>query len=272
MPNVPVEWLSRRVPRRAGALLTGLLAWLAVAAAPATALPETFRVEYVVRYLGAEVGEVVVSLRPVENGNRLLAVEGRTTGSFATLLPVTWTESSQWTLQDRQPVPLRFRSRLSSEPEKAIDTRFDWTGKTARVDSGGSRKSVPLTAGVLDRALAFLTIGRDLAAGKNTFEYPVLEKSRIKRYGGRVVGRESIVSAAGKVETIKVDGQGTRPTTIWVAPTLGFLPVRVHHEAKIGGQIEVDLRRLQWTPADRSDAVAGDAPRKPEAVSQPAGG
>ncbi len=263
---------DRRLGRPAWGLLAGLLAWVAAAAAPAADLPETFRVEYAVSYLGAEVGEVVASLRPADGGDRLLTVEGRTTGSFAALLPVTWTESSLWTLKDARPVPLRFRSLLSSEPEKAIDTRFDWAGKTARVESGGKRKSVPLTAGVVDRSLAFLSIGRDVAAGKGAFEYPVLEKNRVKRYGGRVVGREPIAGALGKVETVKIEGQGTRPTTIWIAPALGFLPVRLHHEAKIGGQIEVELRRLQWTPTDRADSMVNDGPAQPEAVTQRAGG
>jgi hypothetical protein len=255
-----------------GAGLGCLLAWLAAPASAAEDLPGTFRVEYAVSYLGAEVGEVVASLRPAADGHQLLSVEGKTTGAFATLLPVTWTESSLWTLQETRMVPLRFRSQLSSAPEKAIDTRFDWGGKTARVDDGGKRKNVALAAGVLDRALAFLAIGRDVAAGKSAFEYPVLEKSRVKRYGGKVIGREPIITAAGKIETIKVEGQGTRPTTIWVAPASGFLPVRMHHESKIGGQVEVDLRRLQWTPAERPKAVANDGERLPEAAAQPFGG
>jgi hypothetical protein len=273
--HVPLERIglgSRPAVRRWAALLAGLWAWVAAAAIPAAELPQAFRAEYVVRYLGAEVGEVTVALRPLDDGEHLLAVEGRTTGGFGTLLPVTWTESSLWTLQDARPVPLRFRSQLSSEPEKAIDARFDWAGKTARVDNGGKRRNVALTAGVLDRTLAFLSIGRDVAAGRDAFEYPVLEKNRVKRYGGKVIGREAIDTAVGRIETVKVDGQGTRPTTIWVAPGSGFLPVRMHHEAKIGGQVEVELRRLRWTPAQRADAVPGDGAGAPAAAAQDAGG
>jgi hypothetical protein len=74
------------------------------------------------------------------------------------------------------------------------------------------------------------------------------------------------------MQTIKVDGQGTRPTTLWVAPKAGFLPVRVHHEAKVGGRIEVELRRLQWTPANPAAAATADGPSQPHAAAQPAGG
>jgi len=60
-----------------------------------------------------------------------------------------------------------------------------------------------------------------------------------------VIGREMVPTPLGHFETLKVQRLGDqRETTLWCAPALHYLPVRIEQENR-GSRVRLNLKSLQ---------------------------
>ena len=73
----------------------------------------------------------------------------------------------------------------------------------------------------------------DLLRGASDLRYAVLSRGKIRDYQFARQGNEAISTSLGTLDTIVVDRlrtESTRKTRIWLAPNLGYLPVKLVQE------------------------------------------
>ena len=110
----------------------------------------------------------------------------------------------------------------------------------------GVTYETPLMAATLDKLSYQLALMRDLEAGTRQLDYQVADDGKVKDYRLIVEGAESVSLADGEVSTLRVvyarEGSGRR-TTLWCAPSLGNLPVKIEYRERDGGRLVALLRR-----------------------------
>ncbi len=93
------------------------------------------------------------------------------------------------------------------------------------------QQSFPLLPGTLDKLSLEVQMRLDLQKSNPDLSYPLADADGIKPYRYIISGNETLDTALGKMNTLKVerphDPSSARSTTFWVAPSLGFLPVQV---------------------------------------------
>ena len=94
----------------------------------------------------------------------------------------------------------------------------------------------------------------DLADEKTAFNYRIADGGKLKSYDIRIVDKEIVTTPLGKIEAIKLiryrEGENKRQTTLWCAPQLNYLPVKLEHTEKGGSVFTALLRRLKGIPTD----------------------
>ncbi len=241
---------SRRSPGRlAGVLLAVLVLAAATAGAGEVSLPEKLHAVYEVRYAGAAVGDTEWRIEPSAAGEYRFSSRTKPEGLFALLRDEQVVEQSTWRLDDAGAVqPLAYRhQRIGGKRARDLKYTFDWSTRQLLLDRDGERSTQPLEAPTLDALSYVLALMRDVAGGADRFEYRVLDGTKIKTYTLERRGEEALSVPLGRYDTIKVVRIGMddgRETTLWLAPQLGFLPVRISHREREGYRIDVVLARL----------------------------
>ena len=116
-----------------------------------------------------------------------------------------------------------------------------------RQHGGKHDRELPLVPRLLDKLLYQYVLTRDLAADKPVLDYVVAEDGKIKTYQLRRAGKETLATPLGNLETIKVERRkedSKRVTTLWFAPALHYLPVRLDHVEKDGQQTSALIQSI----------------------------
>ncbi|MBM4227212.1 MAG: DUF3108 domain-containing protein [Gammaproteobacteria bacterium] len=232
----------RRHPR-IPALLALLWLPLLVAAAPLT----PFAAVYDVTLRGVTVARLTRELSlPAPEEYRFVS-HLESTGLASLLHKTTTTEQSEGTLDSTGLHPVRYvESKVSGR--KRRESTVDFQRTTGRIiqQHKGETSETPLEAATLDKLSYQLALMRDLEAGIRQLDYRVADDGRVKDYRLTVEGPESVALADGEVSTLRVvysrEGSGRR-TTLWCAPALGNLPVKIEYRERDGGRLVALLRR-----------------------------
>lgn len=229
-------------------LATGACAAAEDASAQRGAPLEPFHAEYAVEVKGLTVGRMRRTLARDGEG-MVYRSEVTATGLAALLWHHDETEVSHWrragdgTLQ-----PLRYRYRRDGRgKEKQVAIDFDWSAGTMEVRVNERHERLPARAPLYDRLLYELALMRDLAREAPRLRYRVADGGKLKVYELERDGAERVVTPAGVFDTVRLVRHkpgSRRRTTVWCAPRLGFLPVRVDHVDGKGTRIRAILRRL----------------------------
>jgi len=191
------------------------------------AYPEPARLKYEVR---AEVKGISLSL----NGELLWQHDGKTYNSrleFSHFLLGSRMQTSKGTLGPQGLEPIRFGDKVRSE----VAAHFDRSGN--KVTFSANTPDVPLTPGMQDQLSAVLQLSAML--GGEPQRYPAGTQIPFEAIGPRsveswtmVVGNtEKLTLPGGEVNAIKLSRGAVGPygnrAEIWLAPSMGYLPVRI---------------------------------------------
>ena len=169
----------------------------------------------------------------------------------AAMMVASLKESSQLQQQNNQIVPISYEySRSGLGKSKKIKLQFDPAKKIVSGSEKGKPFSHPLTAGLLDKSSYQLALQQDVAAGKKTMHYQVVDGDDIDSYQFRVVGNETIQTEAGKIDAIKVervrdDKQSKRETELWFAKDWDYLLVSLRQVEKDGKEYTIVLQQAK---------------------------
>ncbi|MCK4587906.1 MAG: DUF3108 domain-containing protein, partial [Gammaproteobacteria bacterium] len=77
----------------------------------------------------------------------------------------------------------------------------------------------------------------------------VADGGKLKSYDAVIQKTETIETPAGEFETIRVNrDDGKRVTTLWCAPDLNYLPVRIEHYKKGDTKVNAYLVKVKGLP------------------------
>lgn len=206
-------------------------------------LPAPFEHRYEVLRNGSPLGEATIALRQADGDAWEFSTRTRGTRGLAGLAGAAIDEWSEFAWRDGRPELRRYRYRQ----DVAFRSRERSLARTAgdRIDSrdGDRRHELAFEPGTLDRHIVVLAIGADLARGADgELRYRVADRDDVEWHRYRVAGRER-VGALDAVRVERVREKPGRTTTSWLAPALGFAPVRIVQREADGETIEMRLRR-----------------------------
>ncbi|MEZ5450453.1 MAG: DUF3108 domain-containing protein [Thiolinea sp.] len=224
----------------ASILLLGL--W---ALTPLQAAPQAFQASYDVVKSGLTLGEMQANLNYA--GNRYTYLKQTKANGLAALLSGdTLTERSAGQKRGAQLLPQTY---LQHHKNRRKDRRDQFQFNTPTQVTGnfeGTAYQLNVPNGTLDPALLELRIMDDLAANR-PLVYQVTEKGKLKQYRFQRQGQETLKLPAGTYACEKIHmvrDEGKRSTTLWLAPELGYVPVKIRHDEK-GDVIETQLKKYQ---------------------------
>jgi hypothetical protein len=226
--------------RRSWLAGAALLAAAVAGADPADLKP--FRATYSADWKGMSAATSTLELRREGSDTFIYQTVNTPRGLFRMALPDSLTQASTFKLADGRIVPLSYRG--SDEKERPIDLTFDWTRKrvTGTAKSNAVDLEIPGTA--QDPMSLQIAALRDLVKGNLQSSVTLVDgDGKLKEYELRQEGKVEIDTALGTLETIIYTSRrvgSDRLTRTWVAPALGYLPVKAERMRK--GKVEFTLR------------------------------
>ena len=129
---------------------------------------------------------------------------------------------------------------------KKADLDFDWTAKKVTGTDRGDAVNIPLNRGMLDKSTYQLALQHDVAAGKKSMSYQVVDDGEVDTYDFRVLGSEKVDTKAGQIDAIKVERvrdptQSKRITVLWFAKDWDHLLVRLQQVETDGKEYNIML-------------------------------
>lgn len=166
----------------------------------------------------------------------------------ASMLVAGLTEQSTFTLDNGTLLPLSYRfDRSGLGKSKKVEQDFDWQQKQVIGSDRDNAVRLPLNRGLLDKSSYQIALQLDVADGKQSMSYQVVDGDEIETYDFRVLGEEVVRTRAGLIDAIKVERvrdptQSSRKTVLWFAKDWGHLLVRLHQVETDGKEYQIMLK------------------------------
>lgn len=224
----------------------------AFAAEPGTAAevacPQPFKATFAVEWHGMGAGTSILEL--TRQGENAYTYSSRNTarGFFRLAIPDTITQTSHFTLENGQVIPeIYVGDDGSSDTDRDVSLKFDWTAK--RVTGTAEDKPVdqPLEPGVQDSLSVQIALMCELAHGRSPASFQLIDKDEVKEYQYTREGEAKLDTSIGKLDTVIYRSQrkgSSRYTRLWIAPSLGYLPVRAEQAKKDKRELQLMIRAL----------------------------
>ncbi|MDH0748269.1 DUF3108 domain-containing protein [Pseudomonas sp. GD03842] len=190
---------------------------------------------------------------PVGGGSATRSLEKNADGTWtlnfqASMMIASLTEVSTFKADKGTLLPQTYHfERGGLGKSKTVDLVFDWSTKFV---TGTDRKGpikIPLNTGILDKSTYQLALQNDVAAGKKTMSYQVVDGDETDTYDFRVLGTEKVDTKVGSVDAIKVERvrdptQTKRITVMWFAKNYDYLLVRLQQVETDGKEYNIMLQ------------------------------
>ncbi|MEW6352971.1 MAG: DUF3108 domain-containing protein [Pseudomonadota bacterium] len=218
----------------------------------ACAAPQPFSARYVMSKGNITLGEVHRSLAPDEDGKFVFASTMQPGGLLAAFVKDQIAERSVWTYQNNQIKPLQYSyEKTGGKKERRISVTFDDKHGVAKITSAGETSNIAIEPRTYDQLLYQLAMMYDLQQGKRELTYPMVDTHKFKTYHFKVDGEENVDTPLGEIKTLKVQrimAPDQKITTLWCAPSLSYLPVRIEERGKDGDEFTILIRSVEGLP------------------------
>lgn len=229
--------------KRAG--VCALAGFLSLVSLPAVAALKAYQASYSVSNSGLTVGETTVTLSYSNNGYTFLK-QTKANGMAALLSGDVLTERSIGVKQGNKLQTQQYLYQHKSRRKSKIDQYSFTNTNQVKGNFNGQDYSLNVPTGTIDPAVVELWVREDLAANR-PLKYNVTERGKLKNYQFQRLGKETVETPFGQYQCEKVqinrDG-GERQTTLWIAPELNQLTVKMQHNEE-GNVTTVILTKYQ---------------------------
>ena len=187
-----------------------------------------FQATYTAQWKGMSAATSVLELRRSANDTYTYSTVNTPRGLFRMALPDSLTQASTFKLVDGRVIPLNFRG--SDEKERPIDLTFDWDRKRVTGKTRDHDVDIEIPVDAQDPMSLQIASVRTLASGKLQEKVSLVDgDGKLKEYEVRREGTAQVETALGTLDTVIYTSKragGDRLTRTWVAPALGYLPVK----------------------------------------------
>jgi len=160
------------------------------------------------------------------------------------------TVKSIFSLAGTKLIPMRYsHERNGTGPSYQEQSAYVLSQKLVHSRYKDERAKFPYTEDLFDPLMVQLQFRLDIAAGAKTMHYKMLKSGEIDEYDFRVVGKERVNIESGSYDTVKIEvvrDNNKRQTLFWMAPDLGYLPIRLTHFEKGSKQLDIKLLTYQF--------------------------
>jgi Protein of unknown function (DUF3108) len=218
----------------------GLVLAFSTSAALAAA-PAPFTATYQVSQGGQVIGEAVVTLKPVGDGQWEYSNQTHGTSGLAAALGANSTETTRFRWTNNVPETVVYDYRMDAAiKSKQRHTEVNWTTNQVTVDEGKGPMTYASVPGMVDRNTTPLAIGLALRSGKQTVELPVAVKRNVETQAFKVAGKEAVKVPAGSFQAERVErSDSDKAFSAWYAPQKYPVPVKLAQSD--GGNVELQL-------------------------------
>lgn len=229
--------------RRREWLWVPLLA-LALAGVTAHADPldlKPFRAIYTAEWKGMTAGTSVLELHATPGDTYAYTSTNTARGLFRMAFPDALSQTSNFRIADGKVVPISFIG--TDEKQREINLVFDWTKLKVTGTAKEHAVDLALPADAHDPMSLQIASLRDLATGKLKSTVWMVDSDKLKDYELRQEGTARLGTALGDLDTVIYTSKrvnSDRVTRTWVAPALGYLPVKA--ERSRGKKVEFTLK------------------------------
>jgi hypothetical protein len=227
-----------RLPERLLGLLILVAGGTAAHADPVDLKP--FKATYSAEWKGMTAGTSIIELRNAGADTFIYSSTNSAHGLFRLAFPDALMQASTFRVTDGKIIPLTFRG--TDEKQRAIDLTFDWTKLKVTGVAKEHAVDLAIPAEAQDPGSMQIASMRDLAAGKLKPIVWMVDSDKLKDYQLRQEGTARIDTELGELDTVIYTSRrpdSDRVTRTWVAPALGYLPVKA--ERVRGKKVEFTL-------------------------------
>ena len=229
-------------------LLAGLCAETS-RAADLSPVYRSFEADYLLTRNGIGVGQTRIRFELAADGSYSHQVDTGPNAFLSLLREDLILERSRGRLERGRPRPLNYLYRRSGGSiERELTLEFDWGAGRVRMQSGPSGWSMALPPDTLDKLVQQQVLSAELAAGAQAAQFQVADGGLLKTYRYQVLNGESVEVPLGRFDTLKVErrkGDKVSDYTLWMAPALGWQPVRILRRYR-GVSYRMELERLEF--------------------------
>ncbi|WP_438970047.1 DUF3108 domain-containing protein [Methylophaga sp.] len=196
-------------------------------------LPD-FSANYLVKLNGIQAGELKRSLETQPSGIRRFHSVSQAKGVFSFFKPDVIEETSLWQSHNGKVKPQSYiYQRSGGKKDKILEMDFDWQKNIVSIDDRQHPWELELEPGTLDKLVYQIRLMQDLERGIEQVDYRIADGGKLKTYHIEVLGKEIITTPLGQIEAVKLTRHREKPsdrqTTLWCAPALNYLPVKLEH-------------------------------------------
>lgn len=219
---------------------------------------EPFAAVYALKWHGFTAGRSTLTLSKTGADEYQYRSVNRARGLFRLAFPDGITETSRLRIEDGRVQPLAFEeAKGPGDSGRDVSLEFDWNRGRVRGTQHGKAVDQPLPAGTQDPLSVQVELMRELAAGEDPARFLLFDEDAAKLFDYTRERTERIDTALGSLDTVvyRSDRPGSdRVVRLWLAPSLGFLPVRA--ERTRGGKMDIELEILSVANPARVSASA----------------
>ena len=186
-----------------------------------------FRATYIAEWKGMTAAGSTVELKNISTNIYTYSSVNSARGIFRMAFPDALSQKSTFRIVDGRVEPMQFDG--SDEKERPINLTFDWQKKRVTGVAKERQVDLELPDGAQDAMSLQIESLRNLASGKLKGTVWMIDATKLKEYELHLEGNARIETALGALDTVIYTSK--RPdsanyTRTWVAPALGYLPVR----------------------------------------------
>jgi hypothetical protein len=215
---------------------------------PAIEVPQPFTAIYAIEWRGMGAGTSTIELTKTEPNSFRYQSRNAARGIFRVALPGTIMQTSELSIVAGEVVPRTFTAEDgSSDTARDVNLKFDWEARRVTGTAENEPVNLAVEPGVQDPGSVQIVLMRELAAGRSPTSFLMIDKNEVKEYRYVREGEASIDTALGKLDTVIYTSQRTgssRLTRLWIAPSLGYVPVRGEQMRKGKREFTLQIRTL----------------------------
>jgi len=228
--------------------LAGVLLCLSIHAQATPSLPATFEATYSIYRKGAKIAKMQRRFDQKDDGQYFYRSETRTTGLVSLFRKDRIVEETTWSFSEGELFPALYTyDHTGGKKDRHVIVDFDWENKIVTNSLNGASWEMPTEARIMDKLLYQLALMKDLKKGRRPLAYTVADGGKIKPYNFEVLGEETVKTSLGAFKAIKLlrhKPGSRRQSTLWCAPALEYLPVRLENIEKDGKKTIVEIKSL----------------------------
>ena len=212
------------------------------------ALLSPFKASYTFFKSGSQVGLAHFELSKLDQTWWRYSGSSEITGWLSYVVDADVTEQSIWRWRNDQLQVKEYRYDQSGR-EKHVKLSFDWEKGRVTNDIDGDRWRMDIPENTLDKLSVNLALMAHMKKHQNDTRFSVADGGKLKIYEFKIAGKEMLNTALGYINCIKVKrnkrGRDKRKeTTIWLAPALNYMMVKLEKRNRDGESMVLQIQSL----------------------------